>query len=175
MAKNLSRDEFADRWRKHYLALGAKPAEAEHLAMEATAPLPAEVKPLSETLLDEWYLWNHGRRPPPSLLDTIAAFVPGEALALRRRAESEADDPPEEEAPAWGITEDNFAPYIPLEIGDRHTAFEWMMLAADLDPNAPWVGIQGDAMSDAEARETRMLTLVPELWLNLKQDIEGMR
>jgi hypothetical protein len=85
---------------------------------------------------------------------------------------AEAAVAPEEEAPAWGITEDNFAPYIPLEIGDQRTAFEWMMLAADLDPNAPWIGIQGDTMSDAEARETRMLALVPELWLNLKQAIE---
>ena len=88
---------------------------------------------------------------------------------------AEAAAAPEEEAPAWGITEDNFAPYIPLEIGDRHTAFEWMMLAADLDPNAPWVGIPGDTIEDMRARRTRMLALVPEVWRALERGVRSKR
>jgi hypothetical protein len=99
-------------------------------------------------------------------------YTPGGARWEIEQDAAAAAAAPAEEAPVCGITEDNFAPYIPLEIGDQHTAFEWIMLAAGLDPNAPWVSIQGDTMSDAATRETRMLALVPELWLNLKQDIE---
>jgi hypothetical protein len=100
---------------------------------------------------------------------TAAPTATSEAAEAHAAAETVKAQPPQ--LPVWGTVE--FPPYTALKVVDQHTAFEWVMLAAGLDPNAPWVGIQGDAMSDAEARETRMLTLVPELWLNLKQDIEG--
>ena len=102
-------------------------------------------------------------------------YTPEGARWEIEQAAAEAEAAPEEEAPAWGITEDNSAPYIPLEIGDRHTAFEWMMLAADLDPNAPWVGIPGDTIEDMRARRTRMLALVPEVWRALERGVKGKR
>jgi len=102
-------------------------------------------------------------------------YTPEGARWEIEQAEAEAVAAPEEEAPAWGITEDNSAPYIPLEIGDQHTAFEWVMLAADLDPNAPWVGIPGETIEDMRARKTRMLALVPEVWRALDRGVKGKR
>ena len=102
-------------------------------------------------------------------------YTPEGARWEIEQAAAEAEAAPEEEAPAWGITEDNSAPYIPLEIGDQHTAFEWVMLAADLDPNAPWVGIPGETIEDMRARKTRMLALVPEVWRALDRGVKGKR
>jgi hypothetical protein len=99
---------------------------------------------------------------------TEATSAAPSATATHAAAETVKAQPPQ--PPAWGTVDP--PAYTPLEFGDSHTAFEWMMLAADLDPNAPWIGIPGDTMRDAQARETRMLALVTELWLNLKQDIE---
>jgi hypothetical protein len=88
---------------------------------------------------------------------------------------AEAAAAPERAAPVCGITEDNFAPYIPLKIGDQHTAFEWMMLAADLDPNAPLISIVGDTIEHMRSRETRMSALAGEPWRALKRGVRSKR
>jgi len=121
-------------------------------------------------------------RKAPGDLEARAQFR--EALRLRRQATeahataeaTEAAQPPcaglpptgaePLRRPVWGAVE--FPPYAPFEIGNQHTAFEWMMLAADLDPNAPWVSIPGHTMEDKSAREQRMRALARDLWWELE-------